>query len=123
MEIAERLLFTGLAILHLLPATGVVGSRQLRRLYGVTAATPDLAILLRHRALQFALIGVLSLAAVWVPSLRAVAAIALTVSMLGFVLIARSEPGGNAPLRRIAGIDLLALLPLAAWATWKYGFA
>lgn len=121
--IVERLLFVGLAIIHLLPAMGVAGSRQLRRLYGIAVETPDLAILLRHRALQFALLGVLSLAAAFMPSLRTLAALALAISMLGFVLIARSEPGGGASLRRVARIDLVALLPLAAWAVWKCGFA
>lgn len=122
-EFVERLLFAGLAIIHLLPATGVIGSRHLQRLYGVATQTPDLAILLRHRALQFALLGVLSLAAAFVPSLRILAAIALAASMLGFVLIARSESGGSAPLRRVARIDGVALLPLAAWAIWKYALA
>lgn len=122
-EFVERLLFAGLAILHLLPATGVIGSRYLQRLYGVMPATPDLAILLRHRALQFAVLGGLSTAAVCVPSLRAPVAIALAVSMLGFVLIARSESGGSASLRRVARIDGVALLPLAAWAIWKYVLA
>ena len=43
--------------IHLLPLSGVTGAAALERLYGVAVDSPDLALLLRHRAVLFGLLG------------------------------------------------------------------
>ena len=45
------------AVINLLPVSGVVSSGRLRALYGVPVDEPNLLILLRHRAVLFAIVG------------------------------------------------------------------
>ena len=46
-------------LIHLLPLSGVLGSERLASLYGLSFSEPNLAILMRHRAVLFGLLGVL----------------------------------------------------------------
>ena len=98
-------------IVHLVPATGVRSAR-LAALYGV-AADGDVAVLLRHRAVLFGVLGAACLAAAVRPEWQAPVLIAALVSTGSFVGLARSSPG----LRRILGIDaaLSVLLIAALW--------
>ena len=77
-------------------------------------------VLMRHRALLLALVGILCLWASWAPGVRPAALLARNV--LGFLL---SRPHGNpaGALRTIAIADLVALPPLAfaAWMTLARG--
>ena len=56
-------LFAIPGLINLYPLVGVLGAKQLESLYGVDVAAPDLALLLRHRAVLFGLLGALLLAA------------------------------------------------------------
>ena len=46
------------AVIHLLPLSGVLGAGRLAALYGLPFDEPNLAILMRHRAVLFGLLGV-----------------------------------------------------------------
>lgn len=107
--------FAGL--IHLLPLPGILGAATLERLYGLSIDTPDLLLLLRHRALLFGLLGLLLLAAIRIPAWRALAIGAGIVSTAGFLLLSPSFDTLGAAVQRvvIADIGALAALLLAAW--------
>lgn len=108
-------------VIHLLPLPGVMGARQLTRLYGVATDDPNAVILLQHRALLFGLLGVLLIAAAFRPELRAVALLAGLVSTVSFLVIAWGVGGYNAQVARVVVADVLAvvLLLLAVGIEWR----
>jgi hypothetical protein len=113
-----RAIVTGLfllaAVVNLLPVAGVLSTSRLEGLYGVVVQDPNLAILLRHRALLFAIVaGLLGLAA-FHPPLRALAIAAGLISMLSFVAIAGLVGEYNPLLRRVVLVDVIASLALVA---------
>lgn len=120
-ELAIRLLLLVLATLQMLPLMAWRGAAALRRLYAVEVEQPDLLILLRHRALLLALPGVLLLWSMPVPTLRVPALALAALSMASFVLLIASTECSNQALRRIAMIDVVGLLLMAATAaiTWR----
>lgn len=97
------------AVIHLLPLSGALGADQLAKLYGVSAAEPNLAILLRHRAVLFGLLGALLAAAAFVPVLQPAALTAGLLSVGSFLLLAWLVGGYNAQLSRVFAADLVAM--------------
>jgi len=104
------------AVIHLLPVAGVLGADQLARLYGVPVSGPDLAILMRHRAVLFGLLGVLLAVAAFVPALQVAALAAGFVSVGSFLLLAWFTGGYNAQIARVVVADLVATAGLAVGA-------
>lgn len=108
-------------IIHLLPLPGVLGAGQLRRLYGVAADDPNLAILLQHRAVLFGLLGALLVVAAFRPELRTVALIMGLASAVSFLVITWSVGGYNPQVARVVAADIaaVALLLVAAGIEWR----
>jgi hypothetical protein len=117
LALAAALLLAGL--LNALPALGVLGQTQLKALYGLDVTEPSLRILLRHRALLFGLLGGAMIAAAFLPDWRTPLALAGLLSMLGYVVIAGLEGGGNAALLRVLWADVVAILVLGATLIWN----
>lgn len=108
-------------LIHLLPVSGVLGSAQLAKLYGVAFTEPNTAILLRHRAALFGLLGVFLVVAAFRPALQAAALVAGFVSVASFLWLAWSVGGYNDALGRVAVADGVALLCLAVGgAAWLF---
>ena len=108
------------ALIHLLPLAGVLGAERLQALYGIAVQGPDLAILLRHRAVLFGLLGAFLLLAAFRPALQGLALVAGLASVLSFLALAWATPGHNAALARVVVADWVALaaLGIAAAAWW-----
>ena len=100
------------AIIHLLPLTGVLGPERLAALYGLPINEPNLEILMRHRAVLFGLLGVFLAYAAFVPAYRNVAFVAGFVSVLSFLYLAYSVGGYNAQIARVFTADVVALVCL-----------
>ena len=98
------------ACVHLAPLVGVLGSARLEALYGVPIEGPDLAILMRHRAVLFGLLGAYQLWAVFRPAQRTPAFVAGIVSLGAFLALVVMTPGHGAALARLATIDTVALV-------------
>ncbi|MFT6396944.1 MAG: hypothetical protein ACJAYU_001688 [Bradymonadia bacterium] len=108
--IVSGYLIAGVA--NVVPAAGILSRGALTRAYGVDVSTPELAVLLRHRAALFAVVGVLLLVAAFRPDLRLVAGLAGQFSMLSFVWIWWRERSASPQLRQIAAIDVAAAVIL-----------
>ena len=107
--VIATLLVTG--VIHLLPLTGVLGGLHLRRLYGIGDMTPDLDLLLRHRAVLFGLLGAFLLYAAFKPSLQTVALIGALTSVGTFVILGWRE-GLSSEINRVFWIDVALIVPL-----------
>ncbi|MFM7121043.1 MAG: phosphopantetheine adenylyltransferase [Gammaproteobacteria bacterium] len=101
-------------IIHLLPLSGVAGSRSLSVLYGITVDEPNIAILMRHRAVLFGLLGLLLIWAAFDAGLQLPALALGLISVVSFLWLAQRTGGYNPQLRRVYQVDLLALFCLLA---------
>ncbi len=99
-------------IIHLLPLSGVLGAERLATLYGMPFNEPNLAILMRHRAVLFGLLGVFLVYAAFQPALQTLAFVAAFVSVLAFLWLAWSVGGYNPQLGRVFMADVVALVCL-----------
>ena len=96
-------------VIHLLPLSGVLGRARLESLYGLSFSDPNLAILMRHRAVLFGLLGLFLLLAAFQPRYQLVAFIAGFISVVSFLWLAWSVGDYNAHLARVFRADGLAL--------------
>ena len=97
------------AIIHLLPLSGVLGGERLAALYGLPFNDPNLAILMRHRAVLFGLLGLFLLFAAYRPQYQAIAFIAGFVSVVSFLWLAWSVGGYHTQVARVFMADIVAL--------------
>jgi 2-iminobutanoate/2-iminopropanoate deaminase len=104
------------AIIHLLPVSGMLGTVRLSKLYGLTFEEPNLEILMRHRAVLFGILGAFFAVAALRPELHHVALFVGFVSVIAFLGIARAVGGYNDAVRRVVVADLIALGCLTAAA-------
>ncbi|NDD63767.1 MAG: phosphopantetheine adenylyltransferase [Acidobacteria bacterium] len=100
------------AVIHLLPLSGVLGPARLSALYGITCDEPNIAILMRHRAVLFGLLGVFLLVAAFRPEFQVAAFIAGFVSVASFIYLAWSAGPYNAHIARVFAADIGALVCL-----------
>lgn len=103
-------------VIHLLPLSGVLSSERLAVLYGMSFNEPNLAILMRHRAVLFGLLGLFFVASAFKPALQPIAFIAGFVSVLSFLWLAWSVGNYNAQLARVFSADVVALACLVIGA-------
>ena len=93
------------AAINLAPAIGVYSNDILVQLYGVDIPSPELSLLLRHRAVLFSLVGGLLFAAAFQPSLRTQAGIVGLISMASYIVLYLMSGAVNESLLRVALID------------------
>ncbi len=105
-------LFLAAGLINFAPITGVASSDQLERLYRLSAITPDIELLLRHRVVLFGIIGTIIMAAAFLPVLRLTATIAGIVSMVSFIALVFATKNTNVNLVQIAWIDVIATVLL-----------
>lgn len=107
------------ALIHLAPSIGVLGRPSLMKLYGVTIESPELEILMRHRAILFGLLGVFLVFSAFIPALFGAGLMAAFISLASFVWLMISVGEYNQSLRRLLLVDLVALgLVVIAMVVW-----
>ncbi len=109
MDKAVSALLAAVAVIHLLPLSGVLGAERLTALYGISFADPDLLIMMRHRAVLFGLLGAFLLYAAFKPALQPLAFVAGFVSTVSFLWLAKSVGGYGASLSRVVIADVVAV--------------
>lgn len=97
------------AIIHLLPLSGAIGGERLAALYGLSFNDPNLAILMRHRAVLFGILGLFLLFAAFRPQFQAIAFIAGFISVVSFLWLAWSVGGYNTQVASVFMADIVAL--------------
>jgi hypothetical protein len=100
-------------VIHLIPATGVFGAATIASLYEIDTTDPTVAILMRHRAAVFGLIGAFLVVAAFVPTYQPPAIVMGIASAAIFVVIAWTTVGGSPAIATIVRGDLVALAALA----------
>lgn len=103
------------ALLHLLPLPGLLGNGSLQSLYALPPLDAATELLLRHRALMFALDAALLLWAIRAPALRLPAIMLTLASDTGFLLLGQgSLPPGLLRVALFDGVSILLLVTSAA---------
>ncbi|MEO1246643.1 MAG: phosphopantetheine adenylyltransferase [Pseudomonadota bacterium] len=97
------------AAIHLVPLVGVLGASRINGLYEVQIASPNLEILMRHRAVVFGLLSLLFAYAAFKPSVQPIALLIAAVSTFSFVALAWSVGEYNSAVRNVVSADWLAL--------------
>ncbi|MDB4528551.1 phosphopantetheine adenylyltransferase [Pseudomonadales bacterium] len=108
-------------LINLAPVIGVISTQKLESAYSVTLAGNDLAILVRHRALLFGILGAFILYSAFSPRYQPAAMIMAAASMVGFAWLVLSTGGYNEAIRKVLFIDILGILFLLAAVVLKYG--
>jgi hypothetical protein len=114
VTVAAMLIIVG--IIHLLPLSGALGAERLAALYGVDIVDANLAILMRHRAVLFGLLGLFFIYAAFRPSVQYLAFIAGLASVLSFIALAYTVGGYNTGIARVVLADWIALVCLLVGA-------
>jgi len=97
------------AIIHLLPLSGVLSGERLSALYGIPVNEANLTILMRHRAVLFGILGAFLLLAAFRPEYQTLAFVAGFVSVLSFFWLTWSAGNYNPKIARVVAADLVAL--------------
>ena len=114
-HVASAMLFI-VGVIHLLPLSGFLGAERLGLLYGLSFHEPNMAILMRHRAVLFGLLGAFFLTAAFQPSWQALAFAVGGISVVSFLWLAVSTGGYNEQIGRVVWADVMALVCLVIGA-------
>lgn len=107
-------------LINLGPVLGAISAQRLASAYSITLAGNDLAILLRHRALLFGILGAFILYAAFNPLYQPAAMVMAGVSMVGFVGLVLGTGGYNEALGKVLFVDVLGIVFLLAAVVLKY---
>ncbi len=102
------------AAIHLPPVLGVLGVAGMERAYATTINGPDLAVLMRHRAVLFGVLGSLLVWAAFDEDLRWPAIAAGLTSDVAFALLCWSHRDHGPKIGNVLKADLVSIAVLAS---------
>jgi len=105
-------------LLNLYPVTGVLSAGQLHQLYGIEFESPDVLLLMQHRAVLFGLLGGFILYSARHRSWRLVASVAALVSMISFIILAVLSGDFAGQIQSVVYADAAGSLLLIAVLPW-----
>jgi len=114
-----------IAIIHILPVSGVLGAEQLRSLYGIAFEEPNIEILMRHRSVLFGIFSGFLFYSAFRPAVHIYALIAATTSVVSFLFITWTVGSHNSQVGRVFIADVVALMCIVfafvAYLALKFG--
>ncbi|MBA56775.1 MAG: phosphopantetheine adenylyltransferase [Pseudomonadales bacterium] len=99
-------------VVHLIPVKGLLGTHQLIGLYGVADLNNDVELLLRHRAILFALLGTFLVYAAFNKGYQPIAIISGLVSTFSFIVLSWHIGEPNELISKVVLVDWAATLIL-----------
>ena len=108
-----RALLVVAALINFAPLLGAFLPARMEALYGIPIDSPNLEVLLRHRAVLFGVVGGLLFAALAFPGVRKVAYTVGFVSMLSFLVVAAVVEGTSEHIGNVVRLDVVGLVALA----------
>jgi hypothetical protein len=120
MEIATKIAWFLLALVHASPAAVLFRPSLVQQLYGTSPEGPA-GLLLTHRGATFLAIVVAAVWAAFDPSVRRLATVVIAIAVLGYLFLYARAGMPEGPLRTIAAADALAVAPLllVTWGAWR----
>ena len=107
-------------LVHLLPVTAVLGQAQIAALYGVEVQDANVVLLLQHRAILFALLGLMMIFFAYKQRYLTLICSAAVISMTSFVFLALMHSPVHALIQRVMWIDVVLLgLLSSTWVLWR----
>ena len=107
-------------LLNLYPVTGVLSAGQLHQLYGIEFESPDVLLLMQHRAVLFGLLGGFILYSARHRSWRLVASVAALASMISFNILAFLSGDLAGQIQSVVYADTAGSLVLIAVMPWVF---
>ena len=99
-------------VINFLPIVGILSLDKINQAYGLSVDDNSLAILLRHRALLFGLIGGFVIYSVFNPQYQIASIVLAAISMLGYLYFFWSIGDSNPALLKIAQADIVGIVLL-----------
>ena len=104
------LLLVGL--INFIPVFGILSVEKLISAYAVSIEGNDMAILLRHRALLFGILGGFIIFSAFKPHYQTVAMVMAGISMIGFAYLVLSTGSYNTAISKILVFDIVGIVLL-----------
>lgn len=120
MEVATKIAWFLLALVHVSPAAVLFRPDLVQKLYGVPADGAT-SLLLTHRGATFLGIVVAAVWAAFDPSARRLCTVIVGIAVVGYLILYARAGMPEGPLRTVAAADAFALAPLALvmWSAWR----
>ncbi len=106
--------------INFIPVLGIFSQQNIENAYSIKLASDDLAILMKHRALLFGIIGGFVLYSVFVPSYQTAAMVLVGISMIGFVVLVLQVGEYNQSIFKILIADLVGIVFLLLAVISRY---
>lgn len=114
--LSATLILLAVGVVNILPGLVALLPDRMVALYGIAVDGASMAMLMRHRAVLLACVGLGLWAAAFVPALRLPALTFAALSKLSFLALYLMTPGLTSELRQVAAVDVVALVLLAVAA-------
>ena len=114
MNKAYLLLLCLVGLINFIPVIGVISLEKVNQLYGLSASDNNLALLLRHRALLFGIVGGVIIYSVFNAQYQNLAMVLAALSMVGFMVLSMLIGDTNEELLKVFKADIAGVLLLIA---------